>query len=131
MSEGRSLLVLFLVVPLWSCSDAAVSKAVGTGRDGDTAIVVRTTDTSVVVENHTGRPLLAVRVSITGSGIAAPFVVVVPTIDTGASNEQALTGFRSDEGTPFDPATMHPTEVHVTARDMVAKSYDVTVPWKP
>jgi len=29
-----------------------------------------------------------------------------------------------------DPATIHPKQVTATARDTLAKSYDVTLPWK-
>jgi hypothetical protein len=131
MSAGRSVLVVLLAVPLWCCSNAAVSKAVGTTRDGVTAVVVRPSESSVIVENHAGRPLLAVRVTITATDAAAPFVMVVPTLEPEATSELALTSFRSEEGVAFDPASVHPREVQVHARDTLAKSYDVTVPWKP
>jgi len=114
-----------------ACTSPAVSKAVGTGTDGATPIVVRTSESAVVVENHAGRPLLNVRITLTAGDAAKPFIVVVPTIDVGATSEQPLTGFRSEEGTMLDPAIVHPTQAAITARDTVAKSYEVTVPWKP
>ena len=114
-----------------ACTSPAVSKAVGTGTDGATPIVVRTSESAVVVENHAGRPLLNVRITLTAADAAKPFIVVVPTIDVGATSEQPLTGFRSEEGTMLDPAIVHPTQAAITARDTVAKSYEVTVPWKP
>ena len=77
-------------VLLSACSNAAVSKAVGTGRDGDAAVVVRTSQSAVSIENHAGRPLLNVRVTITDADASTAFVAVVPTIDTGATNEIAL-----------------------------------------
>jgi len=113
------------------CTSPAVSKAVGTGTDGATPIVVRTLESAVVVENHAGRPLLNVRITLTTADAAKPFIVVVPTIEVGATSEQPLTGFRSEEGTMLDPAIVHPTQATITARDTVAKSYEVTVPWKP
>ena len=48
-----------------TCSNPAVSKAIGTGADGSTPIVVRTSESAVIVENHTGRALLNVRITIT------------------------------------------------------------------
>lgn len=119
------------VVLLSACTNAAVDKAVGTGRDGDRAIVVRTSESAVSVENHAGRPLLNVRITITAVDVATPFILVVPTIAVGATSEVALTGFRSEEGTVLDPAMVHPREAHVTARDTLAQTYEVTVPWKP
>ena len=112
-----------------SCTSPAVSKAVGTGTDGGTPIVVRTSESAVVVENHAGRPLLNVRITITAADAATPFVLVVPTIDVGATSEQPLTGFRSEDGTMLDPAAVHPTQAAITARDTLAKNYEVTVPW--
>lgn len=119
------------IVLLSACVSPAVDKAVGTGRDGDTAIVVRTSGSTVSVENRAGRPLLNVRISITAADVATPFILVVPTIAAGATSDVALTGFRSEDGTVLDPAMVHPKEVHVTSRDTLAQSYEVTVPWRP
>ena len=83
----------------------------------------------MIVENHTGRALLNVRITITTE--TKPFIVVVPTIDIGATSEQPLTGFRSEDGTMLDPAAVHTTQVAITSRDTLAKRYEVTVPWKP
>jgi hypothetical protein len=116
---------------LSACSNPAVSKAIGTGTDGDAPIVVRMSDSAVIVENHAGRPLLNVRITISAADAATRFILVVPTIDTGAISEQPLTGFRSEDSTVLDPTAVHPAQVAITARDTVAKSYEVTVPWKP
>jgi hypothetical protein len=91
--------------------------------------VVRTTDSAVVVENHAGRPLLNVRVTITARDAPKPFLLVVPTIDAGATSEAALTTFRSEDATTLDPSVVHPTQVAITARDTLAKTYEITVPW--
>ena len=116
---------------LSACSNAAVSKAVGNGGDGGTAIVVTTSESAVIVENHAGRPLLNVRVTIDAIDMATPFIRIQPTIDTAVKSEMTLTSFRTEEGTLFDPASIHPRQVTVTARDTLAKTYGVTVPWKP
>jgi hypothetical protein len=116
---------------LSACTSPAVSKAVGTGTDGDTPIVLRMSESAVIVENHAGRPLLNVRITIDAADAAKPFVLVVPTIDAGATSEQALTGFRSEDATMLDPTAVHPTQVALTARDTLSKSYELTLPWKP
>jgi hypothetical protein len=114
---------------LSACSNPAVSKAIGTGTDGDTPIVVRMSESAVTVENHAGRTLLNVRITIAADG-AKSFALVVPTIDPGGVSEAALTGFRSDDGTVLDPAAVQPTQVSITARDTLAKAYEMTMPWK-
>jgi hypothetical protein len=124
-----AMVVAAVVFPC--CENAAVSKAIGTGGDGGAAIVVRAGESAVVIENHSGRPLLNVRVTIATADASAPFIAVAPTIDTGATSELALTEFKTAENVVFDPAVARPNEIHVTARDTVAKAYDVTVPWNP
>ena len=123
------IMMLFGALLTVSCTSPAVSKAVGTGTDGATPIVVRTSESAVVVENHAGRALLNVRITLTAPDTEKPFILVVPTIEIGATSEQSLTGFRSEDGTTLDPSAVHPTQVAITARDTLAKSYDVTVPW--
>jgi hypothetical protein len=113
-----------------ACSNPAVSKAVGTGTDGGAPIIVRTTESAVVVENHAGRPLLNVRIAITAGDASKPFLLVVPTIDAGATSEAALTTFRTEDATMLDPSVVHPTQVAITARDTVAQAYEITVPWQ-
>jgi hypothetical protein len=115
---------------LSACSSPAVSKAVGTGSDGGAPIIVRTTESAVVIENHAGRPLLNVRISIAAADAPQPFVLVVPTIDAGATSEAALTTFRREDATMLDPTVVHPTQVAITARDTLAKAYEITVPWQ-
>ena len=115
---------------LSACSNAAVSKAVGNGADGGAAIVVNTSESAVTVDNHTGRPLLNVRVTIDAIDMATPFIRIEPTIDTGVKSDMALTSFRTEDGTLLDPLSVHPRLVRVTARDTLAKTYELTVPWK-
>jgi hypothetical protein len=132
MERFKAIVVVLTAASLLSaCSSPAVSKAVGTGADGDTAIVVRMSASAVIVENHAGRPLLNVRVAIAATDVAKPFILVVPSIDAGATSELGLTSFRSEDATMLDPTAVHPTQVVVTARDTLAKSYEVTMPWRP
>lgn len=125
----KIIMMAFGTLLVASCTSPAVSKAVGTGADGATPIVIRTSESAVAVDNHAGRALLNVRITITAPDAPKPFVLVVPTIDIGGTSEQPLTGFRSDDGTMLDPSAVHPAQVAITARDTLAKSYEVTVPW--
>jgi len=124
----KIMMTLFGALLAVSCTSPAVSKAVGTGADGATPIVVRTSESAVAVENHAGRPLLNVRITVTAPD-TKPFILVVPTIEIGATSEQSLTAFRSEDGTMLDPSIIRPTQVAMTAKDTLAKSYEVTVPW--
>jgi hypothetical protein len=114
---------------LSGCSNAAVSKAVGSAGDAAAPIVVTTSASGIIIENHAGRPLLNVRIAIDAVDMPMPFVHVVPTIDSDAKSETALTDFRTEDGTLLDPVSIHPKQVTVTARDTLAKSYNVTRAW--
>ena len=116
-------------VVIAGCSNAAVSKAVGTGGDAETPIAVTASNAGVTVENRTGRPLLDVRITIEGSSPGASFIRIVPTMDAGAKSESQPSDFHTDDGTLLDLASVHPMRVAVTARDTVAKSYSVGAPW--
>ena len=144
----KTLVPLVSTVALLSaCSKAAVPKAVDTTHDSEATvsvdpavdtshdatatIVVRTSQSVVTVENHTGRRLLNIRVTITASDVATPFIMVLPTIEKDATSELPVTSFRSEESTMLDPGLVHPKEVRVTARDTFTRHHDVTVPWTP
>ena len=123
--------LLALCSVLAGCSNPAVSKAVGTGGDADTPIAVTASDAGVTVANRTGRPLLDVRMTITGGTPSASFIRVVPTIDAGAKSDSQPSDFHTEDGTLLDPAAVHPTNITVTARDTIGKSYSVATPWTP
>ena len=114
---------------LSACSNAAVSKAVGT-TDGRSAIVVGRSESAVSVENRVGRPLLNVRVTVETVDTGTPFVLVLPTMDTGEKRDLRSEELRREDGALLDPGSVHPRQVKVTARDTLANSYDVTIPWE-
>src|SRR5947207_2977597 len=106
-----NILMLSLACLATACSNPAVSKAVGTGSEGEPIRVVPSAaESSVTIDNHAGRPLLNVRVSVDVNEDQGPFVLVVPTIDAGASATVSLTTFRNDSG-PLDPSAVHPKQV--------------------
>jgi len=116
------------VLLLSACSGPGVREAIGTGAEA-TPIVLRTSESAVILENHAGRPLLNVRVAIDAAGAPAPFVRIIPTIEPGQTMTMPLTDFRTDEGVALDPAVAAPTQVTVKARDTLTNSYDVTTRW--
>ena len=113
---------------LSACSNAAVSKAVGT-TDGRSAIVVGRSESAVSVENRVGRPLLNVRVTVETVETGTPFVLVLPTMDTGERRDLRFEELRNEDGALLDPVSVHPKQVKVTARDTLANPYDLTIPW--
>ena len=88
-------------------------------------------ESGLTIDNHAGRPLLDVRITIEAADVATTFVRVVPTIDSGAQHVMMLTDFRNEDGTLLDPGSMHPSHVTVTARDTLAKTYTKDLPWTP
>ena len=115
---------------LSACSSPALSEAVGSGGDTAAPIVVETSESAVTIENHAGRSLLNVRISIDAVDTTNRFIHVVPVIDVGQKTNVALTEFRSEDATLLDPISIHPKQVTVTARDTLAKTYEITIPWK-
>jgi hypothetical protein len=55
---------------------------------------------------------------------------VLPTLDTGQKADLRFSDFRTEDGTLFDAAVARPKQIKVTARDTLANSYDVAVPWE-
>ena len=122
----RSIGAAFLLLVLTACSNAAVDKAAGAGEGA--GIAVRRSETAVLVENHTGRPLLNVRATIeTDTG--APFIQVLQALDTGQTANLNFPNFRSEDGTLFELSMSQPTRIKVTARDTLASEYQATVAW--
>jgi hypothetical protein len=113
---------------LSACSGPGVREAIGTGAEA-TPIILRTSESAVILENHAGRPLLNVRVVIDATGAPAPFIRIVPTIEPGQTLTMPLVEFRTEEGAVLDPTVAAPTQVTVKARDTLTNSYDVTTRW--
>lgn len=122
----RRILCAVTLLLLSACSNAAIDKAAGDG-PGE-GIAVRRSETAVVVENKTGRPLLNVRATIeTETGGA--FVQVWQALDTGQTADLNFSNFRSEDGTLFELSMSQPARVKVTARDTLATQLEATIPW--
>lgn len=126
------LIVMFIAVValgLVGCAGPGVHEAIGTGSDA-TPVVLSTSASAVTVENRAGRPLLNVRIAIDAAGAAAPFLRIIPSIEAGHTMTLPLAEFRTEEDATLDAAGTPPRQVTMTARDSLAKSYEVTVAWK-
>jgi hypothetical protein len=123
---GLLVLALGILAVAGGCSNAAIDKAAGQGAGA--GIEVTTSSDTVTVANHTTRPLLNVRVTVTASG-AGSFVRVVPTIDADDEAEVRLSELQSEDGFIFDAAANTPQRVAVTARDTLGNSYNATAKW--
>jgi len=122
----QRIITATLLLVLTACSSPAIDKAAGDG--AGEGIAVSRTDTAVVVENNTGRPLLNVRATIeTDTG--GTFVEVQQALDTGQTATLNFTSFRSEDGTLFELSMSHPVRIKVTARDTLANQLDATIDW--
>jgi len=122
----RIISAALLLISLVACSNAAIDKAAGDGV-GE-GIAVRRSDAAVVVENNTGRPLLAVRATIeTDTG--GTFVQVLQALDTGQEADLLFANFRSEDGTLFELSMSQPARIKVTARDTLAGQHEASVDW--
>jgi hypothetical protein len=111
-----------------ACSNAAVSKAVGT-TDGTPAIVVVRSESAVTIENRVGRPLLNVRITVEPVESGTPFILVLPTMDTREKRDLRFEEFRNEDGALLDPTSVRRGQIRVTARDTLANIHNVTIPW--
>jgi hypothetical protein len=111
-----------LALPLAACSNPAVDKAAGHGAGA--GIVVKTSAVGLTIENHTTRPLLNVRVTVTAAGTDMPFVRVLPAIDADQEAEVGLSELMSESGTILDAAVNAPQSAAVIARDTLGNSYN-------
>lgn len=122
----RIICAALFLISLVACSNAAIDKSAGDGV-GE-GIAVRRSATALVVENHTGRPLLAIRATIeTDTG--GTFVQVLQALDTGQEANLAFANFRSEDGTLFELSMSQPARINVTARDTLAGTYEADVDW--
>jgi hypothetical protein len=121
-------LAVVAVLLLSACSGPTVRQAIGTGAEA-TPIVLHTSASALTVENHAGRPLLNVRVTIEAAGTPLPFVRIIPMMGAGQTMTLSLTDFQTEEGVALDPLAAPPTQATVKARDTLTNSYDVTTRW--
>jgi hypothetical protein len=118
---------LVLTIAAAACSNAAVDKAAGQGAGAGIAVVPA--PDGLTIENHTTRPLLNVRVSVTASGAASPFVRVVPAIEPNQTQEVRFADLLSEAGTLLDPAINAPQQATVAARDTLGNTYSADANW--
>jgi len=123
---GHALLVA-LALGLAGCSNPAIDKAAGSGAGA--GIAMQTSTAGLTVENHTTRPLLNVRVTVTAAGSDAPFVRVVPAIEPDQNAEVRFADLVTESGTLLDAAVNAPQSAAVAARDTLGNSYAAQAKW--
>src|SRR5579862_601007 len=98
--------------------------------DADRILVTHSAD-SISVENKSGNRLLGVRIELSVTESPQPYILTVAEIEQGAKAEVQLNTFKSDAADVLvDPASVHPTQIAVRARDTFGKPHEVTVPWQ-
>ena len=116
-----------LVLGLAGCSNPAIDKAAGSGAGA--GIAVRPSADGLTIENHTTRPLLNVRVTVTAAGSEAPFVRVVPAIEPDQDAAVRFADLATESGTLLDAAVNAPQSAAVAARDTLGNSYAAQARW--
>jgi hypothetical protein len=116
-----------LVLGLAGCSNPAIDKAAGQGAGA--GIAVKPSADGLTIENHTTRPLLNVRVTVTAAGSEAPFVRVVPAIEPDQDASVRFPDLVTESGTLLDAAVNTPQSAAVAARDTLGNSYSASARW--
>jgi hypothetical protein len=120
-------LSLTLVLGVAACSNPAVDKAAGSGAGA--GIAVKPSADGLTIENHTTRPLLNVRITVTAAGSEAPFVRVVPAMEPDQDTAVRFADLATESGTLLDAAVNAPQSAAVAARDTLGNSYSASARW--
>lgn len=105
------------------------SGAVGSSGAQPAAIAVDRTAAYLTIENRAGLPLVDVSVVLAAAN-GLSFSTSIPRLESGAKHDLPFANLRGNDGTQFSPRWQRPTQIVVTATDLVGKKYDVKVPWK-
>jgi hypothetical protein len=109
---------------------SACSGGAGTATGDMSSISVATSSMFVTVTNTAGLPLLDVNVAIVPVGQPNEYGRFVGRMENAEKREIALGDFNGRDGTPFSLRITRPQSVHVIAKDMNGKNYEVSVPWQ-
>jgi hypothetical protein len=112
---------------LAGCSNPAIDKAAGRGAGA--GITLKPSADGLTIENHTTRPLLNVRVTVTAAGAEAPFVRVVPSIEPEQTTEVRFAELLSESGALLDAGVNAPQSALVAARDTLGNAYSGSMRW--
>jgi hypothetical protein len=130
----RALVVLGILAFAWVASGCASSArdngAVGTSGQANNAIVVKTSQLYVTVENRAGSPLVDTQIVIDPVGAPLSFSRTIARIENGEAKDVAVADFRSQDGTSLNRGFVRPKKVTVKAEDLTGKKYEVSVPWQ-
>lgn len=115
-----------------ACSGSGTSDltAAGTTGSGPATIGIETSSLYLTVSNQSGAPLVDLRVTLQPVGNPMTFSANVQRLENGQKRDIPLGTLRSNDGTTFSPRIYRPKQVTVTAKDIVGKAHERTVPWK-
>ena len=135
MWSRRPLVPVAVLVAGWLAAGCSAttsvqreSGAIGSSGASQAGIGIEKTSSYVTIENRAGLPLLDVRITLKAAN-GLSFSGVITRLETGAKRDVSFADLRSNDGTSFSPRWQKPREIVVKAADMVAKKYEVTVPW--
>ena len=124
-----SILLLALAATAASVACSTTSTPAALPSDADAILVTHGTDT-ITVENKFPARLLGVRIELAVSDTPQPYILTVPAIEQGAKAEVQIANFKTESAdVAVDPASLHPTQVTIKARDTYGKPHETTVPW--
>ena len=95
----------------------------------DSPVSVRTSQLFLTLENLAGQPLTDVTVAIVPIGGHTDFTKFYGRIESAEKRNISLGDFSGRDGTRFDLRVVKPKLVHVTAKDLSGREYDVQLPW--
>ncbi len=91
-------------------------------------IGIETTQFGVTLENRSGMPLVGLNVVVQAPGM--DFTTTIARLENADHQEVPIDDFTSHDGTHLNLRVEQPRTVHVTAKDITDKPYDVTAPWR-
>ena len=131
----RPLMTAVVLVAVWLASACAAtsgqreSAAVGSSGAAQAAIAVEQTSSYFTIENRAGLPLVDIRIALKAAN-GLTFSAFIPRLETAAKRDLAFGDLRSNDGTSFSPRWQKPREIVITAADLLAKKYELTIPWR-
>ena len=127
MRLSTLFIVLTAAASLAACSSPQSGSSLPS--DADVILVSHTSD-SISVENKFPARLLGVRIELTAAESPQPYILVVPAIEQGAKADVQISNFKTESAdVAVDPASLHPTQITIKARDTYGKPHEVTVQW--
>ena len=115
--------LIWLAAVSFGCSGSIAAPA-------DSPVSVATSQLFLTLENRAGLPLVDVTIAIVPVGGHTNFTKFYGRLESSEKRNISLGEFNGRDGTRFDLRVVKPKLVHVTAKDLTGKDYDVELPWE-